>query len=111
MPANGEMPLPSLRPPEKLVSWAFVPGSFVLVSELVFERLYFQGPQMWLFSFAHMHPLLMMWGVLSFWGSLIWVGAVILKAAITQPRWALLVGLRVPIGVSAVLLAMGFLLG
>jgi hypothetical protein len=46
-----------------------------------------------------------MWCVLSYYGSFVWLGAVVLKAAIGQPRWKLLIDLRVGLGVLAALVA------
>ena len=66
---------------------------------------------MWLFSFSHTSPILAMWGVLSYWGAFVWVGAVILKSAINQPRWTLLRDLRFPLGVLVSLVTIQLVLG
>jgi hypothetical protein len=94
-----------------LISWSLVPGTLLLVARLVYEKAVLEGPQMLLFSFSHEYPLLALWGVLSYYASFVWLGAVVLKAAIGHPRWKLLADLRVVVSVLGFLVAVGLVAG
>ena len=93
----------------RLISWSLVPGTLILVARVVYEEMLLTGPQS--FTFSHQHPVLAVWSILSYYATGVWLGAVVLKAAMSEPKSKLLADHRVVLSILSVLLGVGLVAG
>lgn len=94
--------------PARVISWALLPGTFLFVARIAYEMALLPDSNL-LFAFSHTHPVLATWGVISYYMTWLWLGVLLLKAAMERPRWKLLVDHRMVLSVLAALVAVGLI--